>query len=247
MIVLHRLPSRPRDVERGAALDSIRGSSAPTALAPLIDPNVHSCGTVPPHGEAELRHPEGDVYVVGMKSYGRAPTFLLAHWLRAGALDRRCARRRCRGGATGWSWCCRRPACAAPTLRCRRVGRLLRRSAPRKTPTPAASQDADGEGGREERLRLRHRAARARCCCRSESLARRDARRARGLGRSASVSCVNWGVLFFAFSVLLVPLQDALRRAAVAGGRRVLPGAAGFRDWRRPRSGGSPIADRVRP
>jgi thioredoxin reductase len=50
---------------------------APTALAPLIDPNVHSCGSVPPHGEAELRHPEPGFYVVGMKSYGRAPTFLM--------------------------------------------------------------------------------------------------------------------------------------------------------------------------
>jgi hypothetical protein len=50
---------------------------APSALAPLIDPNVHSCGSVPPHGEAELRHPEAGFYVVGMKSYGRAPTFLM--------------------------------------------------------------------------------------------------------------------------------------------------------------------------
>ncbi|WP_405639385.1 FAD-dependent oxidoreductase [Streptomyces sp. NBC_00019] len=49
---------------------------APTALAPLIDPNVHSCGTVYPHGVNELSHPEQDVYLVGMKSYGRAPTFL---------------------------------------------------------------------------------------------------------------------------------------------------------------------------
>ncbi|MEV7177616.1 NAD(P)-binding domain-containing protein [Kitasatospora sp. NPDC093679] len=49
---------------------------APTALAPLIDPNQHSCGTVYPHGANELTHPEGDVYLVGMKSYGRAPTFL---------------------------------------------------------------------------------------------------------------------------------------------------------------------------
>ena len=43
----------------------------------LIDPNVHSCGTVPPHGSEELRQPEPDLYVVGMKSYGRAPTFLM--------------------------------------------------------------------------------------------------------------------------------------------------------------------------
>jgi hypothetical protein len=50
---------------------------APKALAPLIDPNIHSCGSVPPHGVDELSHPDADVYVVGMKSYGRAPTFLL--------------------------------------------------------------------------------------------------------------------------------------------------------------------------
>ncbi|MFI9816839.1 NAD(P)-binding domain-containing protein [Saccharothrix variisporea] len=49
---------------------------APVRLAPLIDPNVHSCGTVYPHGANELRHPEPGVYLVGMKSYGRAPTFL---------------------------------------------------------------------------------------------------------------------------------------------------------------------------
>jgi thioredoxin reductase len=50
---------------------------APRALAPLIDPNIHSCGTVPPHGVDELSHPDVGVYLVGMKSYGRAPTFLL--------------------------------------------------------------------------------------------------------------------------------------------------------------------------
>ena len=50
---------------------------AARALAPLIDPNVHSCGSVPPHGVDELAHPDAGVYMVGMKSYGRAPTFLL--------------------------------------------------------------------------------------------------------------------------------------------------------------------------
>jgi thioredoxin reductase len=49
---------------------------APVDLAPLIDPNQHSCGTVYPHGHRELSHPEQDMYLVGMKSYGRAPTFL---------------------------------------------------------------------------------------------------------------------------------------------------------------------------
>ncbi|MFD2567614.1 NAD(P)-binding domain-containing protein [Pseudotenacibaculum haliotis] len=47
-------------------------------LAELIDPNIHSCGTVRAHGEKELRHPEKDFYIVGSKSYGRAPTFLMA-------------------------------------------------------------------------------------------------------------------------------------------------------------------------
>ncbi len=46
-------------------------------LGPLIDPNVHVCGTVPPHGHRELLHPEPDFYTIGVKSYGRAPTFLL--------------------------------------------------------------------------------------------------------------------------------------------------------------------------
>ena len=57
-------------------LDPIMGSTR--ALAPLIDPNEHSCGTVPPHGVDELAHPETGYYAIGAKSYGRAPTFLMA-------------------------------------------------------------------------------------------------------------------------------------------------------------------------
>jgi hypothetical protein len=49
----------------------------PPALAPLIDPNLHSCGTVRPHGARELAQPEPGFYIAGMKSYGRAPTFLM--------------------------------------------------------------------------------------------------------------------------------------------------------------------------
>jgi hypothetical protein len=49
----------------------------PPALAPLIDPNEHSCGTVRPHGARELAQPEPGFYIAGMKSYGRAPTFLM--------------------------------------------------------------------------------------------------------------------------------------------------------------------------
>lgn len=58
--------------EADASLESV------PALADLIDPNLHSCGTVRPHGEAELRQREKDFYIVGNKSYGRAPTFLMA-------------------------------------------------------------------------------------------------------------------------------------------------------------------------
>jgi hypothetical protein len=47
-------------------------------LAPLIDPNEHSCGSVRPHGHRELAHPEPGYYAVGAKSYGRAPNFLMA-------------------------------------------------------------------------------------------------------------------------------------------------------------------------
>jgi hypothetical protein len=59
-------------------LDLEPALESPTALGPLIDPNVHTCGTVPAHGIAELAHPEAGYVIVGMKSYGRAPTFLLA-------------------------------------------------------------------------------------------------------------------------------------------------------------------------
>jgi len=71
--------ARPElELLREMRLDLDPAVEATRSLAPLIDPNLHSCGTVPPHGEAELRQPETDFYIVGMKSYGRAPTFLLA-------------------------------------------------------------------------------------------------------------------------------------------------------------------------
>jgi thioredoxin reductase len=58
-------------------LDLDAAVQSPRALAPLIDPNVHSCGTVRPHGAEELKHPDSNLYAIGMKSYGRAPTFLM--------------------------------------------------------------------------------------------------------------------------------------------------------------------------
>jgi thioredoxin reductase len=66
------------DLLREVRLDLDPVVEAPAALAPLIDPNLHSCGTVPPHGEPVLSQPDAGFYLVGMKSYGRAPTFLLA-------------------------------------------------------------------------------------------------------------------------------------------------------------------------
>jgi len=58
-------------------LDLDPALDCPRVLGPLIDPNLHSCGTVRPHGARELEQPEAGFYLAGMKSYGRAPTFLL--------------------------------------------------------------------------------------------------------------------------------------------------------------------------
>lgn len=66
------------DFLRELRLELDPGVEAPRELGPLIDPEFHSCGTVEPHGARMLAQPEQDFYIVGMKSYGRAPTFLLA-------------------------------------------------------------------------------------------------------------------------------------------------------------------------
>jgi len=78
-VVVNATGFRPNlDMLREIRLDLDEIVEAPRRLAPLIDPNVHSCGTVEPHGFKELTHPESGFFIVGMKSYGRAPTFLLA-------------------------------------------------------------------------------------------------------------------------------------------------------------------------
>ena len=64
-------------IERELRLDVQSVYESTYALAPLIDPDANACGTVPPHGVQQLAHPEPDFYIVGMKSYGRAPTFLM--------------------------------------------------------------------------------------------------------------------------------------------------------------------------
>ncbi|WP_329521559.1 FAD-dependent oxidoreductase [Spirillospora sp. NBC_01491] len=66
------------DMLREVRVELDPATEAPVRLAPMIDPNFHSCGTVPPHGERDLAHPETGFYIAGMKSYGRAPTFLMA-------------------------------------------------------------------------------------------------------------------------------------------------------------------------
>ncbi|MEL4319420.1 FAD-dependent oxidoreductase [Leifsonia sp. YIM 134122] len=78
-VVVNATGFRPNlDMLREIRLELDDIVEAPRRLAPLIDPNLHSCGTVAPHGFAELRQPEPDFFIAGMKSYGRAPTFLLA-------------------------------------------------------------------------------------------------------------------------------------------------------------------------
>jgi hypothetical protein len=66
------------DMTRELRLDLDPWLECPRALGPLIDPNLHSCGSVRPHGHKVLAHIEPDYFAVGIKSYGRAPTFLMA-------------------------------------------------------------------------------------------------------------------------------------------------------------------------
>ena len=62
---------------RELRLELDTATESASKIGPLIDPNFHSCGSVPPHGVDELAHPEKGFFIVGMKSYGRAPTFLM--------------------------------------------------------------------------------------------------------------------------------------------------------------------------
>jgi hypothetical protein len=66
------------DMTRELRLDLDPWLECPRALGPLIDPNLHSCGSVRPHGHKVLAHIEPNYFSVGIKSYGRAPTFLMA-------------------------------------------------------------------------------------------------------------------------------------------------------------------------
>ncbi|REJ07798.1 flavoprotein [Microbacterium bovistercoris] len=57
-------------IDLDASLDAVAG------IAAEIDPNIHSCGSVGATGARQLAQPEQGLFIVGAKSYGRAPTFL---------------------------------------------------------------------------------------------------------------------------------------------------------------------------
>ncbi|MGJ0390411.1 NAD(P)-binding domain-containing protein [Microbacterium sp. CGR1] len=57
-------------IDLDASLEAVAG------IASEIDPNVHSCGSVGATGARQLSQPEQGFFIVGVKSYGRAPTFL---------------------------------------------------------------------------------------------------------------------------------------------------------------------------
>ncbi|WP_314427285.1 FAD-dependent oxidoreductase [uncultured Microbacterium sp.] len=57
-------------IDLDPALEAVAG------IAAEIDPNIHSCGSVSATGARQLAQPEQGLFIVGAKSYGRAPTFL---------------------------------------------------------------------------------------------------------------------------------------------------------------------------
>jgi hypothetical protein len=76
--------------------------SATAALGPLIDPNVHTCGTVPARGMAELAHPEPGYVVVGDEELRPRPNLPAGHRLPAGPLGRGRPGRRPRRRPPSW-------------------------------------------------------------------------------------------------------------------------------------------------
>ncbi len=159
-----------------------------------------------------------------MKSYGRAPTFLLATGyeqarsvvaMLAGDVA---AAERVELVLPETGVCSTRPLC--------RRWRLLRRSCTRRSEC-LLRRRCGREGGRKERLRLRHDASRR--CFRSE-VRSKSVMPPRAIWAIGCGQLVNWGVLFFAFSVLLVPVAGRVRCAAMAGRRRIFARAPGLRD-----------------
>jgi cation diffusion facilitator CzcD-associated flavoprotein CzcO len=136
-------PDHAIAAELRLALEPALESAA--ALGPLIDPNVHTCGTVPAHGIVELAHPEPGYVMVGMKSYGRAPTFLLATGYQqvrsvvaALAGDQADADRRASGPPTA-GLCASNRALLATTNRRRSVTAAASQPGTRTAPTAAGT------------------------------------------------------------------------------------------------------------
>ena len=169
---------------------------AARALAPLIDPNLHSCGSVPPHGVDELSHPDAGVYMVGMKSYGRAPTFLL----RTGYEQVRSV-----VAALAGDWdAARRVELVLPE-----TGVCSAKPAPGEAAAPAA---CCGSGSQQ-------RAGRRRIAVTAAAVEShpRPAWRTRAWGIVGALSVtetVSWGILYYAFAVFLVPMQRDLGYSA---------------------------------
>ena len=168
---------------------------APRTLAPLIDPNLHSCGSVPPHGVDELSHPDAGVYVVGMKSYGRAPTFLLRTGYEqvrsvVAALDGDWQAARKVDFVLPETGVCSAITPAPPSRR--RRGVLRRRLAAR--------------GGRRHRVSAPPHTLEQRAGLRHPPLSRAWAI----VGALSITETVSWGILYYAFAVFLLPMQREL-------------------------------------
>ena len=219
----HRLPARPDHAARGPPRPRPR-VEAPVALAPLVDPNIHSCGSVPPHGERELAHPESGFYIAGMKSYGRAPTFLMLTGYEqvrsiaaAIAGDREAADRVelllpetgvCKApvvAGVGRLWHDHGDRGAVLHARRRRhrmssAARTRRRGwTPRRAAVPWATPGPDPVVGRVTGRRAPGGAA-AGWRTRAWAIA----------GALSVTETVSWGVLYYAFAAFLVPMQDGL-------------------------------------
>ena len=167
----HRLPARPLAALGELRLDLDDRVEAPRALAPLIDPNLHSCGSVPPHGVDELSHPDERRLRCRHEELRPRADVPAAHRLRAGPLGRRRAGRRLGG----------RPPGRARAARDRRV----QQSASRPAPASAADAACCGTGSRHDcgRRRRRERAPHS-----SSSDAGVRTRTSRGRGRSSARS-----------------------------------------------------------
>ena len=127
--------------------------------------------------------------------------------LRAGPLGRGRDGRRPRGGARRCSWCCRRPACAAPTTSPRPVARGRRRRLLRRTGARRGRRllrgGCRGEGRGQVGMRLRRRRARPQPGLVEASANERCSKvPAAAVWALGLTQIVGYGTLFYSFSIL---------------------------------------------